>query len=357
MNISIPKQILFIIKRLEERGHQAFVVGGCVRDALLNKEPHDWDITTSALPEETVNIFQSEKVIETGLKHGTVTVVNENLPVEITTYRVDGIYTDNRRPNSVTFTSSLTQDLARRDFTINAMAYHPTKGLIDPFKGKEDLLNKTIRCVGTAVQRFREDALRIMRALRFASVLDFEIEPNTSAALFSEKEQLQGISAERVREEFIGLLCGTSCSEVLRQFYPILAVWIPELLPMIGFEQHNPYHAYDVWEHTLKTISAIQATAVLRCTMLFHDIGKPVTFTLDKKGVGHFYGHGAVSTELAGQIMRRLKFETKTREQITTLVKYHDIRCENSPLWIKKQLRKFGPALFLQLLDVISSHL
>ncbi len=352
MDITIPKQILYIIQRLEEAGYEAYAVGGCVRDTLLNKEPHDWDVTTSALPKQTVSIFKNEKVIETGLRHGTVTVIKDHLPIEVTTYRIDGLYIDNRRPSNVSFTPYLTEDLARRDFTINAMAYHPVKGLIDLFNGKEDLANKKIRCVGTAAQRFHEDSLRIMRALRFASILNFSIEPATAAALFAEKEQLQNISAERIREELLALLCGTSCSEVLRQYYPILSVWIPELLPMIGFQQHTPYHAYDVWEHTLKTIVASKATKILRCTMLFHDIGKPSTFTQDEKGIGHFYGHGAVSTKLADQIMRRLKFDTKTREQIITLVKYHDIRCENSPLWIKKQLRKFGSDLFLTLLDV-----
>ena len=246
----------------------------------------------------------------------------------------------------------MTQDLARRDFTINAMAYHPVKGLIDPFGGKHDLQQKNIRCVGNACSRFEEDALRILRALRFSSTLNFQIDPDTANALLEEKVKLCNISAERVREELIKLLCGKNCAQVLRAYGAVLAVWIPEILPMVGFQQHTPYHAYDVWEHTIGTVEAIQPIPVLRFTMLLHDIGKPNTFTQDEQGIGHFYGHGAVSKEIAKQVLERLKLDRKTKESVITLVKYHDIRCELSPIWIKKQLRKFGTNLFLQLLEV-----
>ena len=224
--------------------------------------------------------------------------------------------------------------------------------MIDPFGGKHDLQQKTIRCVGNARSRFEEDALRILRALRFSSTLNFQIAPDTANALLEEKAKLCHISAERVREELIKLLCGKNCAQVLRAYGTVLAVWIPEILPMVGFQQHTPYHAYDVWEHTIRTVEAIQPIPVLRFTMLLHDIGKPNTFTQDEQGIGHFYGHGAVSTEIAKQVLERLKFDHKTKESIITLVKYHDIRCELSPIWIKKQLRKFGTDLFLQLLEV-----
>lgn len=352
MNMIIPNDVLTILEKLEHNGYEAYVVGGCVRDTLLNKAIHDWDVTTSALPHEVQTVFKHDITIETGIQHGTVTVITEGHPVEITTFRIDGTYSDSRRPERVTFTSSLTQDLARRDFTINAMAYHPAKGLIDPFGGKHDLQQKTIRCVGNARSRFEEDALRILRALRFSSTLNFQVNPDTANALLEEKAKLCNISAERVREELIKLLCGKNCAQVLRIYGTVLAVWIPEILPMIGFQQHTPYHAYDVWEHTIRTVEAIQPIPVLRFTMLLHDIGKPNTFTQDEQGIGHFYGHGAVSTEMAKRILERLKFDRKTKESVIMLVKYHDIRCELSPIWIKKQLRKFGTDLFLQLLEV-----
>lgn len=352
MNMSIPNYVLTILNQLEKNGYEAYVVGGCIRDTLLKKEVHDWDVTTSAQPHQVQTIFQNETTIETGIQHGTVTVIKEGHPVEITTYRIDGTYADGRRPEFVTFTSSLTEDLARRDFTINAMAYHPAKGLIDPFGGKHDLQQKTIRCVGNAHSRFAEDALRILRALRFSSTLNFQIDASTANALFEKKDKLLNIAAERVREELIALLCGKNCAEVLRTYYTVLAVWIPELLPMVGFQQHTPYHAYDVWEHTIRTVEAIKPMPVLRFTMLLHDIGKPNTFTQDEQGIGHFYGHGAISTKIAKQILERLKLDRNTKETIITLVKYHDIRCELSPIWIKKQLRKFGIDLFLQLLEV-----
>ncbi len=352
MNIIIPDYVLAVLEQLEQHGHEAYIVGGCIRDTLLEKEVHDWDVTTSARPDQVQNVFKNEVTIETGIQHGTVTVIKEGHSVEITTYRIDGTYFDGRRPEHVTFTSSLTEDLARRDFTINAMAYHPLKGVIDPFKGKHDLEQKIIRCVGNAHSRFAEDALRILRALRFAATLNFHMNAETANALLEEKEKLRNIAAERVREELLRLLCGENCAEVLRIYYTVLAVRIPELLPMVGFQQHTPYHAYDVWEHTVRTIEAIKPEPVLRLTMLLHDIGKPNTFTQDDQGIGHFYGHGSVSTEIAKQILERLKFDCSTKETIITLVKYHDIRCELSPIWIKKQLRKFGTDLFLQLLEI-----
>ncbi len=352
MKIEIPDYVLAVLNRLEQCGYEACVVGGSIRDAMLQKEVHDWDIATSALPGQILEAFRNEITIKTGIRHGTVTVISRGYPVEITTYRIDGAYTDGRRPEQVTFTPSLAEDLARRDFTVNAMAYHPAKGLTDPFGGRSDALRGIIRCVGNARTRFTEDALRILRALRFASVLHFQIEPETANALQQEKERLRGIAAERVREELRLLLCGENCGDILREYCTVLAVWIPELLPMVGFLQHTPYHAYDVWEHTVRTVQAIAPVPVLRFAMLLHDIGKPSTFTRDEQGRGHFYGHGAVSTEMTVKILERLKFDRRAKETITQLVKYHDIRCERSPLWIKKQLRKFGQPLFFQLLAV-----
>ncbi len=352
MKIKIPPSVLFTLTKLEENGHEAYLVGGCVRDVLLGKEPQDWDITTSALPQQIKAIFRNTPVIETGITHGTVTVIQDHMPMEITTYRIDGAYIKHRKPEKVAFGVSLNEDLARRDFTVNAMAYHPLKGLIDPFDGSIDLQNKMLRCVGVAQQRFEEDALRILRALRFSAVLGFSIEQKTAQALLTQKELLRQIAAERVQQELIRLLCGAYCAPVLRQYYPILSVWVPEILPMVRFDQHTPYHAFDVWEHTIRTVEAVTPSPILRLTMLLHDSGKPATFSMDDSGTGHFHGHGAVSTELAQQVLKRLKCSNVLQKEVCTLVKYHDIRYECTPIWIKHQLRKFGSTRFLQLLEV-----
>lgn len=350
--IEVPEYALSVLQRLSKHGFEAFVVGGCVRDSLLGKKPKDWDITTSALPEESKALFADMPVLETGIRHGTVTVLSAGRPVEVTTYRVDGPYTDGRHPDRVCFTRSLREDLARRDFTINAMAYHPEVGLVDYFSGQADLAARRICCVGDPELRFREDALRILRALRFASVLGFQIEKVTAACLLAQKELLGQIAAERIAVEMSGLLCGRNVLPVLMDYAPVITYILPELAPMVGHPQHNAYHRYDIYEHTARCVAAAPPLPVLRWTMLFHDSGKPACYTLDEAGVGHFYGHPAVSVQLANQALQRLKLDKDTIEQVCTLITYHDVRLPEDPKVIRRWLHRLGEERFGQLLDV-----
>ena len=282
--MTLPSQVHTALDRLEAAGWEAFVVGGAVRDALRGCAAGDWDITTNAEPEQVERVFSGERLIETGLRHGTVTVLLDGLPLEITTYRVDGGYSDHRRPDSVTFTRSLRDDLLRRDFTMNALAYNPQTGLVDICGGAEDLARGVVRCVGEPERRFREDGLRILRALRFASVLGFTIEPETAAAIHRCAELLRYLAAERVLSELTKLLCGQNAGAVLREFSDVLAVPIPELRPMFGFAQHNPHHDRDVWQHTVAVVEHIPPEPVLRWAALLHDVGKPPCFSLADAG-------------------------------------------------------------------------
>ena len=355
MKIELPEQVRFVISKLADCGYEANIVGGCVRDSILGLTPKDWDITTSALPQETERALAGCKLIETGLKHGTVTALINDLPLEITTYRVDGKYSDNRHPDSVTYTHSLKEDLARRDFTINALAYHEKHGVIDCFGGQQDIIKKRIRCVGEPDKRFKEDGLRILRALRFASVLGFDIDPVTADSIYKKKELLQNIAAERLSSELLKLICGINSEKILRKYPEVIGEFIPEILSMINFEQHNPYHIYDVWEHTIHSVSAIEAKPILRLAMLLHDIGKPGCYTLDKKGIGHFYGHPQKGSEIAATILKRLRLDNSTIKQVLTLVKYHDLPLTATPKWIKNKLNQFGEPTFRQLLLVQSA--
>ncbi|MCI9576370.1 MAG: CCA tRNA nucleotidyltransferase [Clostridiales bacterium] len=350
--ITIPKEAAFLLEQLHRHGWEAYVVGGCVRDSLLGKPPDDWDIATSALPQQTKASLPGIQVLDTGLQHGTVTAIFNNKPFEITTYRTDGIYTDHRRPDQVIFTSSLQKDLARRDFTINALAYHPEQGLLDYFSGLEDLHQKILRCVGSPTQRFQEDALRIFRALRFASTLGFSIEPATAQAALEQKSLLHHIAAERLQAELKKLLCGISCEATLRQFAPVLFEILPELSSMVDCQQHHPYHVYSVWEHTLHAMGAIEPDPILRLTMLLHDSGKPVVKTTDENGIDHFYGHATSSVGIAETALRRLKFDRHTRQRIPLLVKHHDLPLTPTIPWIKRQLNRFGTEVFSQLLSI-----
>lgn len=342
MKINIPPQVEFIIKELTEKGFEAYLVGGCVRDSILGLVPNDWDVTTSALPDEIKSALDNCKLFETGLKHGTITVLKDKVPVEITTYRVDGEYTDNRHPDNVWFTRSLKEDLARRDFTINALAYNHTDGVIDCFGGEEDIYNKQIRCVGEPDLRFKEDGLRILRALRFSSVLGFTIEKNTSKSICKNCGLLDNIACERINSEFAKLLCGKNAECILRNYRAVFEQFLPELNPMVGFVQHNDYHIYDVWEHTLKSIDAVEADPVLRLTMLLHDIGKPYCYTTDKNGVGHFYGHAEKSAELAKIILTRLKYDGLTIDTVTELIKFHDLPVSTEEKLIMHRLNQLG---------------
>lgn len=348
--ITVPAQVLKILQTLEASGYEAYIVGGCVRDQLLGNWPQDWDIATSAIPEQTMECFKEFDIATDGKKHGTVTVISKKRPYEITTYRADGTYSDLRRPDSVSFVSSLAEDLKRRDFTINAMAFHPGKGLIDPFNGREDLENGIIRCVGDAEKRLLEDALRIMRALRFASTLCFRIDGETRGAMKKQKNLLKSISAERLSAELTKLLQGGWVHRILMAYWDIIAVFIPEIEPMVGFDQHNKYHMYDVWEHTLVCVENADDD-LIRLVMFFHDIGKPKCFT-KKDGIGHFYGHEAVGAKMTEKIMKRLRFSGKTTAAVCELIYYHDREIMPNPKHIKRMLNKIGPERFFQLMAV-----
>ena len=337
---------------IEDAGYQGYIVGGCVRDALMGKEPHDYDITTSALPDEVKDVFAGYKVIETGIKHGTVTVLMEGYPLEITTFRVEGEYLDGRRPSSVSFTRNLREDVARRDFTMNAMAMDVRGEVFDYFGGKEDLKVGVIRAVGEANARFEEDALRIMRALRFASVTGFEIEAATADALFECKQLLTRISAERIREELVKLLLGKDAKGVLLKYWEVLTVIIPELAPMKDFEQKNKWHIYPVHEHTAVAVQSAPVEAALRITMLLHDIGKPKCFCIGADGEGHFYGHANVSMDMARDILNRLKFDNETKDRVIRAIKYHDVQIEPATKQVKRALNKYTVEGFFDLVSV-----
>lgn len=324
MGLILSKAAEEIIKTLNRAGYEAYAVGGCVRDALLGREPQDWDICTSALPEETMECFPHCRIHTIGLKHGTILLIMDGEGCEVTTYRTDGAYTDHRHPDGVTFVRSLREDLARRDFTINAMAWHPGKGLIDFFDGKNDLKNGVIRCVGEPERRFEEDGLRILRGLRFASRYGFRIEEATGQAIHQKRELLRLVAGERVLEELRGFFQGKSAGELLMNYRDVFSVIMPELAPMFDHPQYNPHHCYDVWEHTCHAVEWVAGDATLGLTMLFHDAGKPKCFTRDKNGVGHFHGHPVESARIAERVLKRLHCDTKTRENILTLIEWHD---------------------------------
>lgn len=349
----LPENISRALDMLESAGHEAWVVGGCVRDSLMGIIPHDYDITTSALPTETEQVFAGYRLIETGLKHGTVTVLADGSPIEITTYRVDGEYRDSRRPERVTFTRNIRDDVSRRDFTMNGIAYNPKQGYFDEFGGAEDIKAGVIRCIGKPEKRFREDALRILRGLRFSASLGFEIEENTARAMHDTRELLNKISAERVFSELCGLLTGRNSHRnifrVLTEFRDIAAVIIPEFRECTGFVQHSRFHRFDVYEHCVMSAQkAAEISADSECrlpltlAMLLHDIGKPQRFTLGEDGEGHFYGHAAVSADIAEDILRRLKCSNALRERVCTIVRYHDVPLSDTDKSVRRLLRKYG---------------
>lgn len=352
MEIMLPQSAAQVIEILEKNGFEAWAVGGCVRDSLLGQTPKDWDIATNALPEQTSVLFRGCTVAQTGEKHGTVTVVLQGQPVEVTTYRIDGVYEDNRHPRQVVFTDDIHRDLKRRDFTINAMAYHPRRGLIDDFGGRTDLARSCIRCVGSPEERFREDALRIMRALRFSAVLGFEIDADTAAALRKGAGMLHSIAAERIRDELVRLLCGKNAGQVLTEYRDVFAVVMPQLAPMFDFDQKNPHHYLDVWAHTVQALSSSVPVPAVRLALLFHDSGKPANFTTDEKGIGHFYGHPAKSEEIAREVMHQLRFDHATADRVRLLVRWHDADILPEGRSVKRWLNRLGEEGLRQLLQV-----
>lgn len=354
MTMDMPKNVDTAINLLQSAGFEAYAVGGCVRDSLLGKTPNDWDITTSAKPEDMKSVFADFHCIDTGIKHGTVTVVIVGEPLEITTFRLDGEYEDNRHPKSVTFTSDLGADLGRRDFTVNAMAYSKMTGTVDLFGGQNDLKNKIIRCVGDPDRRFNEDALRILRALRFASALDFEIEEKTAQSLLKNCALLGNISEERIAKELLKLVCGKGAKRILTDFAPVLFEILPELQPMYKNSHDNPHHCYDIYEHTLIAVESIDPEPTLRFAMLLHDCGKPAVKKFDENGVAHFYGHQRISAEISAQILARLKVSNKFRDEILFLVSNHDRweLYENTEK-MPRYLSKFGLDGVLKLLKVM----
>ncbi len=350
--IIIPSYCKKILDTLKLSNFEGFLVGGCVRDSLMGVIPDDYDITTNATPDEMMKVFKDFKVIETGLSHGTVTVLVDGNSVEVTTYRIDGEYTDNRHPTNVKFTRNLKEDLSRRDFTVNAMAYNEETGLVDLFGGLADLENKVIRCVGDSDKRFLEDGLRILRAIRFSSKLGFNIEEKTAKSIIKNKHLLKNISKERIFVEFKKLLCGKNVENVLIEFKDVIAQFIPEIKPCFQFDQNTKYHCYDVYTHIVKTVSAIESDEVLRLAAFFHDIGKPKVYFTDEKGVGHFYGHNKVSEKIIEEILTRLKCDNATKNAVSTLVYIHDREVALTEKSVKRFLLKFSKQDFLNLLKI-----
>lgn len=349
--IELPENVKNIIQTLEKAGHEAYAVGGCVRDSLLGREPDDWDITTDAKPMQIKELFR--RTIDTGIQHGTVTVLMGNETYEVTTYRVDGEYEDNRHPRQVEFTTSLVEDLKRRDFTINAMAYNDSAGIIDEFDGIKDLEAGIIRCVGEPEERFGEDALRIMRAVRFSAQLGYDIEEKTLEAIRKLAPNLRDISAERINTELtklivsphpghIRILCETKIADVI----------LPELSSVMDVEQNNPHHCYKVGEHIIRSVEAIEADKSLRYAMLFHDLGKGQTRTTDENGVDHFHGHVQLSAEMAVDIGHRLKFDNQTLSKVKKYVAYHDVKIGLDLKHVRRMMNKLGAEDFPELLKV-----
>ncbi len=349
--IQLPEPVKYIINTIMEAGYEAYAVGGCIRDFILGRIPDDWDITTSASPYQVKELFG--RTIDTGIQHGTVTVMIGKEGYEVTTYRIDGEYEDGRHPKEVTFTPNLEEDLKRRDFTINAMAYNEKTGLVDIFEGICDIERKVIRCVGSPVERFNEDALRMMRAVRFSAQLGYQIEEETAKAIRILASNLTKISAERIQTELVKLVTSPHPDYLRIAFETgITAVVLPEFDICMRTKQNNPHHCYSVGEHTLKAMCGIRANKALRLAMLFHDIGKPSRLTVDEKGIDHFYGHPTVSEKMAGDILHRLKFDNDTISTVKKLVKYHDYEVKAVPRNVRRAIMKIGEDIFPLLFEV-----
>lgn len=350
---SLPPYAGEVLEKLEAAGFEAWCVGGCVRDALLGRAPADWDVCTSAQPEQTKKALAAFSQAETGLRHGTVTAITSGGPVEITTFRREGAYSDRRRPDKVEFTACLEEDLLRRDFTINAMAWHPEKGLVDCFGGLEDLSQGRVRCVGEPIRRFEEDALRILRCLRFGAVLGFSVEEETGRAALACRELLGDISSQRIREELTKLLAGPEAVQVIRAYAPILFSALPELEPLSRCAQESPYHCYDCWEHTLHAVDAVPLEPVLRWAALLHDCGKPLVKSFGPDGWAHFWGHARESVRLAKGLMERLRFSNQEAEAVAELIEYHGEPLPLPEKRVKRLLARLGEEGLFRLLELM----
>ena len=347
----LPESIVQCINALEKAGFAAYVVGGCVRDACLGLTPQDYDMCTSATPEQTEAVFAGKRLVLAGKKHGTIGVVTDSGVVEITTFRTEGSYKDNRHPDWVQFVTDVKSDLARRDFTVNAMAYSPTRGYADPFGGREDLKKGVLRAVGNPEKRFQEDSLRILRGVRFAVRFGLKVDPATEKAMFSQAHLMDNLARERVFEELCKLLPLVT-AEDLQRFAPILAAVIPELKPMIGFDQRSPHHGYDLYTHTAHVVAGVPGDLPLRWAALLHDIGKVPTFTVDENGRGHFLNHAVVSAEMADVILRRLKAPNALREQAVLLIEKHMLWLLPEKKQLRRQIGKLGSGMVYQLLSL-----
>ena len=343
------KRALEVLDVLRKNGHRAVLVGGCVRDSLLSIPLHDYDGATSALPEEMKRACAQFHCVETGIKHGTLTVISGGLPVEVTTFRQESGYSDHRRPDRVEFTDSLTADLARRDFTVNAIAWEP-EGITDPFGGQEDLKNHLIRCVGDPDQRFEEDALRVIRGLRLAAQLGFDLHPDTAAAIRRHAEDLSLVAWERISAEFLRLICSPGAVQILLDFPEIVTQILPELKPAVGFDQKTWHHIYDIYTHSVKALELVPPVPALRLAALLHDVGKPSVFSTDENGQGHFYNHVPKSVELAGTALTRMKLDKATRSKVLLLIERHHLPVEATNCWVGKWLSRLGQENFFDLL-------
>ena len=353
--INVPAPATKTINLLETAGFSAYLVGGCVRDSLLDKEPLDWDIATSATPSEVTDILQQYSIIPTGLKHGTVTAIVDDMPIEVTTFRTEGAYSDGRRPDSVTFVSNLTEDLARRDFAINAMAWNPRVGIVDPFGGQRDLRWRIIRCVGDPEERFREDPLRILRGMRFASTLGFNFFVTTADAMLRLRHLLDGVARERVAAELNKALLGDGFKQVSIWMPQILTQVIPELTALVGFKQNNPAHCFDAYTHTIHAVSAAPGIIPVKLALLLHDVEKPGCYSEDCDRIGHFYGHASKSAETAKQILHRIRYDNDTIELVCNLIKHHDATLVPTTAAAKRWLRRYGADYTRNLLAVMKA--
>lgn len=350
--IIIPTDVFSMLSILNKNGFESYAVGGCVRDSLLGKVPHDWDICTNAVPDEVKNVFADYDIIETGLKHGTLTVKGEDDFYEITTFRIDGDYSDGRHPDNINFVKSLSEDLARRDFTVNAMAADKEGNIIDYNNGIKNLNQKLIRCVGNPDERFKEDSLRILRALRFAARYNFRIENQTKEAIHRNKKLLENVSQERITSEFRQIIRFAN-KEILMEFSDVVETIIPEIGNCIGFNQNNPHHIYNVYEHIATAVDFAIFNESIRLALLFHDIGKPKTYIEDDRGIGHFPRHAIIGSEMTQNILERMRFDKKTTEEVVTLVKYHDLVISATPSFARRMLGKLGEEHLFNLMEVM----